>query len=182
MPSALTRAAAPEPARLTGLAPVAGPGARLLILGSFPSVASLQAQQYYAHPRNQFWPILSAIWGLQGDQALNALPYADRLPTVIDRGVAIWDVYAGCEREGSLDSAIREAQLNDLAGLLRRLPTLRGIAHNGGESARHMKLTQALGLPVCQLPSTSPANASWSFERKLLAWREAFERFGVAGT
>ena len=181
MPSALTRAAAPEPARLTGLAPVAGPGARLLILGSFPSVASLQAQQYYAHPRNQFWPILSAIWGLQGDQALNALPYADRLPTVIDRGVAIWDVYAGCEREGSLDSAIREAQLNDLAGLLRGLPTLSGIAHNGGESARHMKLTRTLGLPVCQLPSTSPANASWSFERKLVAWREAFERFGVAG-
>ena len=95
--------------------------------------------------------------------------------------MAIWDVYAGCEREGSLDSAIREAQLNDLAGLLRGLPTLRGIAHNGGESARHMKLTRTLGLPVCQLPSTSPANASWSFERKLVAWREAFERFGVAG-
>ena len=166
---------------LQGLPPVLSRHTRLVVLGSFPGLASLQAREYYAHPRNQFWPILSAIWGLQGDQALNALPYADRLPTVIDRGVAIWDVYAGCEREGSLDSAIREAQLNDLAGLLRRLPTLRGIAHNGGESARHMKLTRTLGLPVCQLPSTSPANASWSFERKLVAWREAFERFGVAG-
>ncbi len=180
MPSASIRATVPDSARLTGLAPVAGLGARLLVLGSFPGVASLQAQQYYAHPRNHFWPILSAIWGLEGDQALNALPYAERLPIAIAHGLAIWDVYEGCEREGSLDSAIRCAQLNDLAGLQRRLPTLRGIAHNGGESARHMKHTQALGLPVCQLPSTSPANASWSFERKLAAWREVFERFGVA--
>ena len=171
-----------EPRVLTGLGPVAGPGARLLILGSFPSVASLQAQQYYAHPRNHFWPILSATWRLEGSQALSALPYAERLPIAIAHGVAIWDVYTGCEREGSLDSAIRAARLNDLAGLQRRLPTLRGIAHNGGESARHMKLTRALGLPVCQLPSTSPANASWSFERKLAAWREVFERFGVAAT
>lgn len=169
-----------ESRQLTGLAPVAGEGARLLILGSFPSVASLRAQQYYAHPRNHFWPILSTIWGLDGDQALGALPYAERLPTVVAHGVAIWDVYAGCEREGSLDSAIRAAQLNDLPGLIRRLPTLRAIAHNGGESARHMKLTRTLGLPVCQLPSTSPANASWSFQRKLAAWREVFERFGVA--
>lgn len=182
MPSELPRAQTPDSARLTGLAPVAGPGARLLVLGSFPSVASLQAQQYYAHPRNHFWPILSTIWGLEGDRALSALPYAERLPIVIAHGLAIWDVYAGCEREGSLDSAIRCAQLNDLAGLQRRLPTLRAIAHNGGESARHMKITAALGLPVCKLPSTSPANASWSLERKLAAWREVFERFGVSTT
>ena len=179
---AVLASGAAEPQRLTGLAPVAGPGARLLILGSFPSVASLQAQQYYAHPRNHFWPILSAIWGLQGDRALSALPYAERLPIVIAHGLAIWDVYEGCEREGSLDSAIREARLNDLPGLIGRLPTLRGIAHNGGESARHMRITQALGLPVCKLPSTSPANASWSFERKLAAWREVFEQHGVAAS
>ncbi len=178
-PAEATAASNTEPRRLSGLGPVAGPGARLLILGSFPSEASLRAQQYYAHPRNHFWPILSAIWGLEGRHALSALPYAERLPIAMAHGLAIWDVYAGCEREGSLDSAIRRAQLNDLAGLQRRLPTLCGIAHNGGESARHMKLTQALGLPVCQLPSTSPANASWSFERKLAAWREVFDRFGV---
>ena len=179
MSSALTSAARARPTRLTGLAPVAATGARLLVLGSFPSVASLQAQQYYAHPRNHFWPILSAIWGLEGAHALSALPYAERLPIATAHGLAIWDVYAGCEREGSLDSAIRGAQLNDLHGLQRRLPTLRAIAHNGGESARHKRVTQALGLPVCQLPSTSPANASWSFERKLAAWREVFERYGV---
>lgn len=179
-------AAPPSPAapaaglpRLQGLAPLVGPGAKLLVLGSFPGVASLQAQQYYAHPRNQFWPILSALWGLEGAQALHALPYAERLPVVKARGLAIWDVYAGCVREGSLDSAIEAGELNDLAGLIQQVPTLRAIAHNGGESARHMRVTQALGLPVFKLPSTSPANASWSFERKLAAWREVFAQAGL---
>jgi hypoxanthine-DNA glycosylase len=166
-------------ARLSGLAPVVAPGARLLVLGSFPSAASLKAQQYYAHPRNHFWPILSALWGLSGDAALQHRPYAERLPVAHAHGLAIWDVYAGCEREGSLDSAIRAAELNDLPGLVRQVPTLRAIAHNGGESARHRPITQALGLPVAQLPSTSPANASWSFERKLAAWRAVFEQAGV---
>ncbi|MFT3856293.1 MAG: DNA-deoxyinosine glycosylase [Aquabacterium sp.] len=169
----------PPASRLSGLAPVASPDAKLLVLGSFPSVASLQAQQYYAHPRNHFWPILSAIWGLQGEQALQNRPYPERLPIVQAHGLAIWDVYAGCLREGSLDSAITDAQLNDLPGLIRRTPGLQGIAHNGGESARHMKITQALGLPVWRLPSTSPANASWSFERKLAAWKDVFERVGI---
>lgn len=167
-------------ARLSGLAPVVAPGARLLVLGSFPSAASLQAQQYYAHPRNHFWPILSALWGLSGDEALQHRPYAERLPVVHAHGLAIWDVYAGCEREGSLDSAIRAAELNDLPGLVRDVPTLQAIAHNGGESARHMRITQTLGLPVFKLPSTSPANASWSFERKLAAWREVFAQAGMA--
>jgi len=167
------------PPRLSGLAPVLGPLPRLLVLGSFPGVASLAAQQYYAHPRNQFWPIVSTLWGLEGEQALPVLPYAQRVLAAQARGLAIWDVYQGCVRPGSLDSAIREAELNDLAGLVARCPTLQGIAHNGGESARHMKITQALGLPVHRLPSTSPANASWSFERKLAAWRAVFVACGM---
>ena len=162
--------------RLAGLAPVWTPQARLLVLGSFPSVASLQAQQYYAHPRNQFWPILSSAWGLP---ALPSWPYPERVAQALAHGVAIWDVYATCIRPGSLDSAIREAQLNDLADLVRRSPDLRLIVHNGGESARHRRITEALGVPVMSLPSTSPANASWSFERKQAAWREALERAGV---
>jgi hypoxanthine-DNA glycosylase len=161
---------------LCGLAPIAAPDARLLVLGSFPSVASLQAQQYYAHPRNHFWPILSALWGTD----LNALPYAQRVAEVRRRGLAIWDVYAACRREGSLDSAIEDAEPNDLAALAARLPQLAAIAHNGGESARAMRITRALGLPVHRLPSTSPANASWSFERKLAAWRVVFAGVGLA--
>jgi hypoxanthine-DNA glycosylase len=162
--------------RLTGLAPVLAPHTRLIVLGSFPSVASLAAQQYYAHPRNHFWPLLGALWGVD----LRALPYAERLATVCERGLGIWDVYAGCTRVGSLDSAIEAAELNDLASLRERAPALQALAHNGGESARSLRITRGLGLPVHRLPSTSPANASWSFERKRAAWREVFERYGLA--
>ncbi|NBD21404.1 DNA-deoxyinosine glycosylase [Aquabacterium fontiphilum] len=171
----------PDPAlpRHVGLAPVWSPTARLLVLGSFPGEASLQAQQYYAHPRNHFWPILSALWADRLACPLATMPYEARLDVVRAHGVAIWDVYAGCVRPGSLDSAIRQAELNDLPGLVARSPHLTMIAHNGGESARHMRLTGALGLPVVRLPSTSPANASWSFTRKLAAWRAAFAAAGV---
>ncbi len=158
------------------LGPVVGVGTRLVVLGSFPGVASLAAQQYYGHPRNHFWPILSAVWKLD----LVRLPYAQRIAAMRERGLGLWDVYARCEREGSLDSAIERAQFNDLASLRELAPRLQGIAHNGGESARAIKHTQSLGVVVHRLPSTSPANASWSFERKLAAWRTVFEQHGVA--
>ncbi|MBX3642485.1 MAG: DNA-deoxyinosine glycosylase [Rubrivivax sp.] len=162
--------------RLQGLPPVIGRQTRLLLLGSFPGAASLAAGQYYAHPRNQFWPLLSALL----DEDLRALPYARRLQRLRARGLGLWDVIAECQREGSLDSDIREARYNDLASLRRRAPQLAAVAHNGGESARAMRVTGALGLPVYRLPSSSPANASWSFERKLAAWREVFAASGVA--
>jgi hypoxanthine-DNA glycosylase len=166
----------PPDTLLQGLNPVIDTRTRFIVLGSFPSVASLQAGEYYAHPRNHFWPLLSAIWGFD----LRALPYRERLQQVQQRGLGIWDVYAHCRREGSLDSAIHDAEFNDLAGLKRQAPQLQAIAHNGGESARAMRFTRSLGVPVLRLPSTSPANASWSFERKLAAWREAFAAHGIA--
>ena len=161
--------------RLQGLAPVVGPATRLVVLGSFPGVASLRAQQYYGHPRNHFWPILSALWG----EDLLALPYPRRLQSLLAHGLGLWDVYAGCRREGSLDSAIEDAELNDLPSLRRIAPALQAVAHNGGESARHRRHTEALGVEVLRLPSTRPANASWSFERKLAAWRAALQAHGV---
>ena len=163
------------PARLQGLPPVVAAHTRLLVLGSFPSAASLAAGQYYAHPRNHFWPILSALWGID----LRALPYARRLAEVRRRGLGIWDVYASCQREGSLDSAIEAALPNDLAALVARLPQLRAIAHNGSESARTMALTRTLAPEVVRLPSSSPANASWSLQRKCEAWRALFARHGI---
>jgi len=164
--------------RLQGLPPVIARGTRLVILGSFPGVASLIAQQYYGHPRNHFWPLLGTIWGLD----LMALPYAQRLALARKQGLGLWDVYASCLRQGSLDSAIGDAEFNDLSSLKRRAPALQLVAHNGGESARAMKQILALGLPVQRLPSSSPANASWSFERKLAAWRATFEHAGIART
>ena len=161
---------------LAGLPPVLAADARLVVLGSFPGVASLQARAYYAHPRNQFWALLSAIWGVD----LVASDDARRRQTLIERRVGLWDVYAHCRRQGSLDSAIRDAQLNDLALLRQIAPGLRAIAHNGGASAREARLTQALGVAVHRLPSSSPAHASWSFARKHQAWTEVFRAAGVA--
>lgn len=163
---------------LTGLAPLVSRHTRLLILGSFPGVASLQAQQYYGHPQNHFWKILHAIW------PSSPIPegvgsYQKRSEWLLDRGLGVWDVYAACEREGSLDSSIRQPVVNDFSQILQQCPALEAIAHNGGESFKHARHTSLLGLPVYKLPSTSPANASWSFERKLAAWREVFARHGL---
>jgi len=157
--------------RLLGLPPIVRADTRLLVLGSFPGAASLARQQYYAHPQNHFWKILQALWP-SSPLDISVSGYEKRSEWLLDRGLGVWDVYAACEREGSLDSAIRHAEVNDFAALVHRCPQLRGIAHNGGESFRHAKYTAVLGLPVYKLPSTSPANASWSFERKLTAWRE----------
>lgn len=169
--------------RLQGLPPVVGTGTRLLVLGSFPGVASLKAQQYYGHPQNHFWKILQALW--PDDPLPTGEQYTERCAWALAHGLGIWDVYASCEREGSLDSAIRKAEVNDFAALRERCPELRLIAHNGGESFRHAKAVRvALGVehfPLVQLPSTSPANASWSFERKLAAWRETVAQAELLG-
>ena len=161
---------------LEGLAPVIDADTRLVVLGSFPGAASLAAQQYYGHPRNLLWRLLSALW----DEDLVALPYPQRLDALRRHRVGLWDVYRRCEREGSLDSAIRAPEPNDLARLTTLAPGLRALVHNGGESARSRRITERLGVDVHTLPSTSPANASWSFERKLAAWREVFSRYDLA--
>jgi hypoxanthine-DNA glycosylase len=158
---------------LHGLPPLIAPSTRVLILGSFPGVKSLKAQQYYGHPQNHFWKLVFSIVMPRGQQEICASSYEVRSKAMLAHGIGCWDVYASCEREGSLDSAIRNAQLNDLASIKKRCPTLQAIAHNGGESYSHAKHTLALGLPIYKLPSSSPANASWSFERKLAAWQEA---------
>ena len=163
---------------IQGLAPLLSADTRLLVLGSFPGVASLRAQQYYGHPQNQFWKIVTTLLATEAAKVL-ALPYAERAQWLLDQGVGLWDVYAACEREGSLDANIQNAQPNDLQSLSTLCPALLAIAHNGGESFKHAKRSQALGLPVYRLPSTSPANAAWSFERKLTAWREVFLAAGL---
>lgn len=162
--------------RLHGLPPIADANTRLIVLGSFPGVASLRAQQYYGHPQNAFWRILGALW----KRPLLQSGYAVRVAALREHGLGVWDVYASCEREGSLDADIREATLNDLPGLRVLCPRLQAVAHNGGESFRHARHTRTLGLPVYRLPSTSPANAGWSFERKLAAWADVLSAHGVA--
>jgi hypoxanthine-DNA glycosylase len=141
----------------------------VLILGSFPSTASLAAGQYYAHKQNQFWRILGAILG----QPLPAMAYAERQAAVMAAGIAIWDVYASCARVGSLDTAICEAVPNDFVQLKNSAPALRCACFNGATAGRYARTLAAMGFETQILPSTSPANASWSYERKLAAWRTA---------
>lgn len=189
--------------RWHGLAPVAGAHTVVLVLGSFPGAASLQARQYYAHPQNHFWKILQALWPQHPLPPAGPDGYSDRCAWLLARGLGLWDVYQSCEREGSLDTSIRHARLNDFALLRSVCPQLAALAHNGAESFRHAQavlagLSASRHLPLLphdggnagvrpaappieavRLPSTSPANASWSFERKLTAWADVMARHGL---
>ena len=166
------RAGQALPQRLSGLPPLLSPQCTLLVLGSFPSAASLASQQYYAHPQNRFWPIMGACLDID----LAQMPYAARITAVNAAGIGIWDVYGSCERAGSLDSAIRNAAFNDFARARRAAPGLRHACFNGAAAAKAVRHLAALGFAAHCLPSTSPANASQSFDFKLAQWRTALER------
>lgn len=163
---------------LQGLAPLVDARCRLLVLGSFPGERSLALQQYYAHPQNQFWPIFMTIFGVS-PHGMDLSSYQNRSEWLLSRGVGLWDVYACCERQGSLDSAIRRAVPNDLSQLARYCPELRLVAHNGAQSYRHARASAVLGVPVVRLPSSSPAYAGMRFEDKCAAWTQAARRAGL---
>jgi hypoxanthine-DNA glycosylase len=152
--------------RRRGLPPVIDAHARVLILGSFPSEASLAARQYYAHPRNHFWPIIGAILG----EPLAELPYGDRLSRVRAHGIAIWDTIVACERAGSLDAAIRNAERGEIARVRRVARALRAVCFNGRMAARAQPAWAAAGYATLIMPSTSPAYTK-PFAEKLAAWR-----------
>jgi len=156
-----------------GLAPVAGPRTRLLVLGSFPGVASLQAQQYYGHARNQFWPLMAEVV----DEPLPGMDYAERLARLQAHAVGLWDVITQARREGSLDSNIRAHVGSDLLSLIATLPHLTVVAFNGGTAAR-IGLRQlgetAARYTIVKLPSSSPAY-TLAYAQKRLAWLQLRE-------
>ncbi|MDR5738841.1 MULTISPECIES: DNA-deoxyinosine glycosylase [unclassified Caballeronia] len=154
--------------RLTGFPPIGGHATHTLILGSFPGVASLAATQYYAHPRNQFWRLVGAVI----DEPLHELAYEERLVRLMKHGIGLWDVLAACDREGSLDSAIRNASPNDFAAFRERFPMLRKVCFNGKTSGKFAPVIAAAGYATLVLPSSSPANAILSFDQKLRIWRD----------
>jgi hypoxanthine-DNA glycosylase len=153
-------------AQLRGLAPVIAPDARVLILGSFPSEASLAAKQYYAHPRNHFWPILGSVL----DEPLAELPYAARLERVKAHRVAIWDTIVACERAGSLDASIRKAERGEVRRVHRVARQLVAVCFNGQTAARARPVWTEAGYETLVMPSTSPAY-TLPVERKLAAWQ-----------
>ncbi|WP_236595720.1 MULTISPECIES: DNA-deoxyinosine glycosylase [unclassified Paenibacillus] len=171
--------------RLTGLAPFADDASSLLILGSMPGEASLLAGQYYGHPRNHFWRLLYAL--LDGGEP--DADYKARVQFALSRGVALWDVLRTCEREGSLDAAIRRPEANDFAAMFGMHPRIRHVFFNGSAAAelfqRHVrpKLPAGDGRTYRTLPSSSPARAM-SFEAKRDAWqpvRDAWLELGRPG-
>jgi TDG/mug DNA glycosylase family protein len=150
-----------------GLRPVTGPSPRVLILGSFPSVLSLERQEYYGNPKNRFWAVMEEIFSVPA-----SLPYPARTALLTGRGVALWDVVRACERPGSADSRIKNPVPNDIAGFFSGHPTLRLVALNGSTAGRlYHRLAEVPGLASVTLPSTSPAYAAMPFEVRVRKWR-----------
>ncbi len=148
-------------------AAVIRPDTRLLILGSLPGERSLAEAQYYAHPGNRFWELAGAVI----ERDLRALAYPDRLVTLLEARVGLWDSIGSARRAGSLDSAIREHRGNELAALVEALPELRGIGFNGATSARIGRAQLAwVETAMVDLPSSSAANASQPYAMKLARW------------
>jgi TDG/mug DNA glycosylase family protein len=158
--------------------PLMGNRPRVLVLGSMPGVVSLGQQQYYAHPRNAFWPIMSVVCGFD-----RQADYDERCQALMASGVGLWDVLQTCERQGSLDSKIKEESIipNDFQTLFKQYPSIERVCFNGAKAAasyrRYVLSSLPSDLPVqyISLPSTSPAHASLSLEKKLDIWRPAFE-------
>lgn len=164
---------------VNGFPPVEPGKCRLLILGSMPGKASLQATQYYAHPRNAFWPIMGEL--LDFDPKAD---YAQRLRALQEANIGLWDVMQSCIRPSSLDSDIQETSIiaNDFPGWFQRHPRTQAVLCNGGKAfqsyQRHVLplLDKPFRqLPLYQLPSTSPAYASLSLQQKQLEWHKIME-------
>ena len=148
------------------LPPIARSDARVLILGSLPGDASLAAAEYYAYPRNHFWPLLSGTIG----RDLVTVDYPARIEALQDAGIALWDVVGDARRHGSLDHQIRHARVNDLQEFLSGLLDLRAIAFNGQKAAAFAAhALDATSLDVVRLPSSSPAN-TLNLEAKRAIW------------
>jgi hypoxanthine-DNA glycosylase len=162
--------------RLKGFPPVSNRRARVLILGSMPSEASLAARQYYAFRHNQFWRIAGDVCGFAPDAS-----YERRKAALRRCRIALWDVLESCIRPGSLDSAIREdsIRVNDFAAFLAAHPGIRRVCFNGARAEtawrRYVapRLPKSLALELRRLPSTSPAHAGMRYREKLRAWRSA---------
>lgn len=142
---------------------------RVVIFGSLPGEKSLEARQYYAHPTNQFWRLMSGVV----EQDITKLAYEERLGVLLEARVGLWDVVASARRKGSLDTDIRDVQTNQLQDLRSRLPMLKAFAFNGGMSARigRNQLTARFDLSLVDLPSSSAGYCSVTLDWKQQRWK-----------
>jgi hypoxanthine-DNA glycosylase len=156
--------------RIHSFRPIAAKDARILVLGSMPGVASLRRKQYYAHPQNQFWTFMEALFGIR-----RASPYQERVRALKARRIAVWDVLHSCVREGSLDAGIGAEVANDFAAFFSAHRAITHVFFNGAKAEacyrRHVGPEVGRPMRCARLPSSSPAHASLSTVRKLAAWR-----------
>lgn len=151
--------------RLRCFKPIVNKNTRILILGSFPGVRSLAARQYYAHPQNQFWKILSGI--LETD--LVSISYREKVKALLDNRVGLWDMVNSCSRKGSSDTSIKRAKLNDIKGMIKRYPSIQAIFFNGHTSQKLFMKSGCVHRNNRYLPSTSPAHAA-GYKNKKKLW------------
>lgn len=157
------------------ISPVFDNNSEILILGSFPSVKSREEGFFYGHPQNRFWRVTAAVFN-----TLVPATIEEKRAFLLQNHIALWDVIASCEIEGSADSTIRRAAANDLTVILDAAP-IRQIYVNGKTAERYFKqlIAPQIQANAVYLPSTSPANAAWSFERLTSAWEQI--RFAADG-
>jgi hypoxanthine-DNA glycosylase len=157
-------------ARIACFPPIINRASTVLILGSMPSVRSLQTQQYYGHPQNQFWKLIAELLGVKKWK-----DYAHKKETILKHGIALWDVLDSCLREGSMDAAIREHRVNDLEAFLKKYPRIKVIFCDSGTAFKLLqKKYKVLPVPVFVLPSPSPAYTI-PFKTKLSAWTKILD-------
>ena len=153
--------------RISSFPPIVSPTSKILILGSIPGVKSLEQQQYYAHPQNKFWTILSELF--QEDVTTD---YSERITLLQRKHIALWDVIDSCERKGSLDVKIKNEEQNDIGKFLTDHPNIIAVFCNGQKAFKNVqkKLGSTSQFPIFVLPSTSPAHAV-PFDKKLHVWK-----------
>lgn len=154
--------------KLTGFPPLSDKHSGILILGSMPGPVALKKKEYYGFPGNHFWKIMQGLFELRGD-----LSYQKKIALLKENHIALWDVIGSCRRVGASDSTIRDVSPNNIPALIRRHKHIRTIFLNGKTAEKLYRRYFGLEIKVSAyyLPSTSPAHASMSYEKKLSAWR-----------
>lgn len=147
--------------------PVWDKNSKILILGSFPSVKSREMQFFYSYKYNRFWQVVSSVTGAPCPQSIE-----EKKAFLLQKHIALWDVIASCDIAGSSDSSITNVRVNDVAGITSSAPIVAVFANGAKSGSLYKKyLEKETGMPAITLPSTSPANAAYSLERLVAAWR-----------
>lgn len=154
-----------------GIEPVFDTGSNILILGSFPSVKSREQGFFYGHPRNRFWKVIAAVTGSEVPETIE-----EKKRLLLEKHIAVWDVIARCDIQGSSDASIKNVEPNDI-GLILNTARIRGIFCNGTKSFELYEkyIEPYISIKAVKLPSTSPANAAWNLSRLTVKWKEELQ-------